>query len=123
MYILRSYLYDILKIVKEEVHSTRKENNMKITQMSTNAIVVTDDKGIHTLFSYESEVLRYNPRDKTMTVYTNIANYSNTTKRHVRMFCEQYINSDEVVEASRAIFDPKKSYKDLKILHIFNDLV
>ena len=96
---------------------------MKITQMSNNAIVVTDDKGIHTLFSYESEVLRYNPRNKDMTVYTNIANYSNTTKKHVRMFCEQYINSDEVVEASRAIFDPKKSYKDLKILHIFNDLV
>ena len=96
---------------------------MKITQMSNNAIVVTDDKGIYTLFSYESEVLRYNPRNKDMIVYTNIANYSNTTKKHVRMFCERYINSDEVVEASRAIFDPKKSYKDLKILHIFNDLV
>ena len=96
---------------------------MKIRQLSNNAIVVTDDKGIHTLFSYESEVLRYNPRNKDMTVYTNIANYSNTTKKHVRMFCEQYINPDEVVEASRAIFDPKKSYKDFKILHIFNDLV
>ena len=96
---------------------------MKIRQINNNAIVVTDDKGIHTLFSYESEVLRYNPRNNNMTVYTNIANYSNTTKKHVRMFCEQYINSDEVVEASRAIFDPKKSYKDFKILHIFNDLV
>lgn len=96
---------------------------MKIRQLSNNAIVVTDDKGIHTLFSYESEVLRYNPRDKSMTVYTNIANYSNATKRHVRMFCEQYIYSGNVVEVSRAIFDPKKSYKDFKILHIFNDLV
>ena len=96
---------------------------MKIRQLSNNAIVVTDDKGIHILFSYESEVLRYNPKNKDMTVYTNIANYSNTTKKHVRIFCEQYINSDEVVEASRAIFDPKKSYKDFKILHIFNDLV
>ena len=96
---------------------------MTIRQLSNNAIVVTDDKGIHTLFSYESEVLRYNPRNNNMTVYTNIANYSNTTKKHVRMFCGQYINSDEVVEASRAIFDPKKSYKDFKILHIFNDLV
>ena len=94
---------------------------MKITQMSAGAIVVTDDKGIHTLFSYESEVLRYNPWGKSMTVYTNIANYSNTTKRHVRMFCEQYINSDEVIEASRAILNPEKSYKDLKILHIIND--
>ena len=94
---------------------------MKIRQINNNAIVVTDDKGIHTLFSYESEVLRYNPKNKDMTVYTNIANYSNTTKKHVRMFCEQYINSDEVVEASRAIFDPKKSYKDLKILHIINE--
>ena len=96
---------------------------MKIRQINNNAIVVTDDKGIHTLFSYESEVLRYNPRNKDMTVYTNIANYSKTIKKHVRMFCEQYINSDEVVEASRAIFNPEKSYKDLKILHIFNDLV
>ena len=96
---------------------------MKLYTLSNNAIVVTDDKGIYTLFSYESEVLRYNPKNKDMTVYTNIANYSNTTKKHVRMFCEQYINSDEVIEASRAIFDPKKSYKDLKILHIFNDLV
>ena len=96
---------------------------MKIRQFGANMVVVRDDKGILTLFSYESEVLRYNPRNKDMTVYTNIANYSNTTKKHVRMFCEQYINSDEVVEASRAIFDPKKSYKDFKILHIFNDLV
>ena len=94
---------------------------MTIRQLSNNAIVVTDDKGIHTLFSYESEVLRYNPRNNNMTVYTNIANYSNTTKKHVRMFCEQYINSDEVVEASRAIFDPKKSYKDYRILHIINE--
>ena len=94
---------------------------MKIRQLSDNAIVVTDDKGIHTLFSYESEVLRYNPRNKDMTVYTNIANYSNTNKRHVRMFCEQYINSDEVIEASRAILNPEKSYKDLKILHIINE--
>ena len=94
---------------------------MKITQMSNNAIVVTDDKGIHTLFSYESEVLRYNPRNKDMTVYTNIANYSNTTKRHVRMFCERYIYSGDVVEISRAILDPKKSYKDFKILHIINE--
>ena len=96
---------------------------MKLYTLSNNAHVVTDDKGIQVLFSYESEVLRYNPRNKDMTVYTNIVNYSNITKKHVRMFCEQYINSDEVVEASRAIFDPKKSYKDLKILHIFNDLV
>ena len=96
---------------------------MTIRQLSTNAIVVTDDKGIQILFSYESEVLRYNPRNNDITVYTNIANYSRTTKKHVRMFCEQYINPDEVIEASRAIFDPKKSYKDFKILHIFNDLV
>ena len=96
---------------------------MKIRQFGANMVVVRDDKGILTLFSYESEVLRYNPRNKDMTVYTNIANYSNTTKKHVRMFCEHYIDSNEVVEASRAILDPKKSYKDFKILHIFNDLV
>ena len=96
---------------------------MKLYTLSNNAIVVTDDKGIHTLFSYESEVLRYNPRDKSMTVYTNIANYSNTTKRHVRMFCERFIYSGDVLEVSRAILNPEKSYKDLKILHIFNDLV
>ena len=46
---------------------------MKITHMSNNAIGVTDDKGIYTLFSYESEVLRYNPRNKDMTVYTNLS--------------------------------------------------
>ena len=94
---------------------------MKITQMSNNAIVVREDSGVLTLFSYESEVLRYNPRDNTMTVYTNIANYSNTTKRHVRMFCERYIYSGEPLEVSRAILDPKKSYKDFKILHIINE--
>ena len=94
---------------------------MKIRQLSNNAIVVREDTGVLTLFSYESEVLRFNPMTKDMTVYTNIANYSKTTKRHVRMFCEQYINSDEVIEASRAIFNPEKSYKDLKILHIINE--
>ena len=99
----------------------RRENNMKLYTISNNAHVVTDDKGILTLFSYESEVLRYNPRDKSMTVYTNIANYSNTTKRHVRMFCEQYIYSAEPLEISRAILDPKKSCKDFKILHIINE--
>lgn len=96
---------------------------MKLYTLSNNAIVVREDSGVLTLFSYESEVLRYNPRNKDMTVYTNIANYSNTTRKHVRMFCERYINSHEVVEASRAIFNPEKSYKDFKILHIFNDLV
>ena len=94
---------------------------MKITHISNNAIVVTDDKGIYTLFSYESEVLRYNPRNKDMTVYTNIANHSATTKRHVRMFCERYIYSGEVLEVSRAILNPKESYKDIKILHIINE--
>ena len=94
---------------------------MKIRQLSDNAIVVREDSGVLTLFSYESEVLRYNPRNKDMTVYTNIANYSNTIKKHVRMFCERYIDSHEVVEASRAIFNPEKSYKDYKILHIINE--
>ena len=94
---------------------------MKIRQLSNNAIVVREDTGVLTLFSYESEVLRFNPMTKDMTVYTNIANYSNTTKRHVRMFCEQYIYSAEVLEISRAILDPKKSCKDFKILHIINE--
>ena len=94
---------------------------MTIRQLSNNAIVVRESTGILTLFSYESEVLRFNPWDKTMTVYTHTANYSKTTKKHVRMFCEQYINPDEVVEVSRAIFDPTKSYKDFRILHIINE--
>ena len=94
---------------------------MKIRQLSNNAIVVREDTGVLTLFSYESEVLRFNPMTKDMTVYTNIANYSNTTKRHVRMFCEQYIYSAEPLEISRAILDPKKSCKDFKILHIINE--
>ena len=94
---------------------------MKIRQLSNNAIVVREETGVLTLFSYESEVLRFNPMTKDMTVYTNIANYSNTTKRHVRMFCEQYIYSAEPLEISRAILDPKKSCKDFKILHIINE--
>ena len=96
---------------------------MTIKQLSPNAIVVREDTGVLTLFSYESEVLRFNHWDRTMTVYTNIANYSKTTKKHVRMFCEHYINPCEVVEASQAIFDPKKRYRDFKILHIINELV
>ena len=94
---------------------------MKLYTLSNNAIVVREDTGVLTLFSNESEVLRYNPRNKDMTVYTNIANYSNTTKRHVRMFCEHFIYSGDVVEVSRAILNPEKSYKDLKILHIINE--
>ena len=94
---------------------------MKLYTLSNNAHVVTDDKGIQVLFSYESEVLRYDPRNKDMTVYTNIANYSNTTKRHVRMFCEHFIYSGDVVETSQAILNPKKSCKNLKILHIINE--
>ena len=90
---------------------------MKITQMSTNAIVVTDDKGIQTLFSYEREVLRYNPKNKDMTVYTNIATYSRTTKKHVRMYCEAFLNDSEIAQA---IFDPKKNCKDYKILHVIH---
>ena len=94
---------------------------MKLYTLSDNANVVTDDKGNQILFSYESEVLRYNPRNKSMTVYTNIANRNNTTKRHVRMFCECYIYSSDVIEASRAILNPEKSCKGLKILHIINE--
>lgn len=91
---------------------------MKLYTLSNNAIVVTDDKGIHTLFSYESEVLRYNPINKSMTVYTNIANYSVTTKKHVRLFCNEILNDSEIASA---IFDPKKNCKDYKILHIINE--
>ena len=91
---------------------------MKLYTLSNNAIVVTDDKGIHTLFSYESEVLRYNPRDKSMTVYTNIANYSKTTKTHVRNFCTYFLDDPFIAPA---ILDPKKNCKDYKILHIINE--
>lgn len=90
---------------------------MTIRQLSNNAIVVSDDKGILILFSYESEVLRYNPVNDDITVYTRIANYSETTKKHVRMFCNDIIHDSGV---SEAIFNPKKSYKDYKILHIIN---
>lgn len=89
---------------------------MKLYTLSNNAHVVTDDKGIQILFSYESEVLRYNPRNKDMTVYTHTANYSRTTKKHVRLFCDEILNDSEIAPA---IFDPKKNSKDYKILHIF----
>lgn len=91
---------------------------MKIRQLSNNAIVVREDSGVLTLFSYESEVLRYNPRNKDMTVYTNIANYSNTTKKHVRMFCDKFLDDLDVVPA---ILDPKKNCWGYKILHIINE--
>ena len=91
---------------------------MTIRQLSNNAIVVREDTGVLTLFSYESEVLRYNPKNKDMTVYTNIANYSKTTKKHIRMFCDKFLDDLEVVPA---ILDPKKSCKDYKILHIINE--
>ncbi len=91
---------------------------MKLYTLSNNAIVVTDDKGIQTLFSYEREALRYNPKNKDMTVYTNIATYSRTTKKHVRMYCEAFLNDHEIAQA---IFDPKKNCKDYKILHIINE--
>ena len=90
---------------------------MTIRQLSNNAIVVTDDKGIQTLFSYEREALRYNPKNKDMTVYTNIATYSRTTKKHVRMYCEVFLNDPEIAQA---IFDPKKNCKDYKILHVIH---
>lgn len=91
---------------------------MTIRQLNNNAVVVSDDKGILVLFSYESEVLRYNPVNDNITVYTRIANYSKTTKKHVRMFCSDIIHDSDVASA---IFDPKKSYKDYKILHIINE--
>ena len=91
---------------------------MKIRQLSNNAIVVKEDTGVLTLFSYESEVLNYNPWRKSMTVYTNIANYSKTTKKHVRIFCDEILNDSEIASA---IFDPKKNCKDYKILHIINE--
>lgn len=59
---------------------------MKITQFGANMVVVTDNRGIYTLFSYEQEVLQYNPRNKQMIVYSKVANYSKTTKKHVRNF-------------------------------------
>ena len=90
---------------------------MKLYTLSNNAIVVTDDKGIQTLFSYEREALRYNPKNKDMTVYTNIATYSRTTKKHIRMYCEVFLNDPEIAQA---IFDPKKNSKDYKILHVIH---
>ena len=93
---------------------------MKLYTLSNNAIVVTDDKGIQTLFSYESEVLRYNPRNNDITVYTNIANYSRTTKKHVRMFCSSIIN-ESPFDLAEAIFNPAKSCKGYNILHIINE--
>ena len=91
---------------------------MKMIQYGANMVVITDDRGILHLFSYETEVLRYNPRNKDMTVYTNVANYSVTTKKHIRMFCDKFLDDLEVVPA---ILDPKKSCKDYKILHIINE--
>lgn len=88
---------------------------MKLYTLNNNAHVVTDDKGIQILFSYESEVLRYNPRNKDMTVYTNVANSSVTTKKHIRMFCNEILNDSEIAPA---IFDPKKNCKDYKILYV-----
>ena len=91
---------------------------MKLYTLSNNAHVVIDNTNTWYLFSYESEVLNYRPSDKSMTVYTNIANYSVTTKKHVRAFCNEFLNDSEIASA---IFDPKKNSKDYKILHIINE--
>ena len=91
---------------------------MKMIKYGDNMVVITDDRGILHLFSYETEVLRYNPRNKDMTVYTNVANHSVTTKKHVRNFCTYFLDDPLV---ALAIFDPKKSCKDYKILHIINE--
>ena len=91
---------------------------MKLYTLSNNAHVVIDNINTWYLFSYDSEVLNYRPSDKYMTVYTNIANYSATTKKHVRLFCNEFLNDSEIASA---IFDPKKNCKDYKILHIINE--
>ena len=91
---------------------------MKLHTLNNNAHVLIDNHNIFHLFSYDSEVLVYNPRDNGITVYTNIANYSQTTKKHIRMFCDKFLDDLEVVPA---ILDPKKSCKDYKILHIINE--
>ena len=87
-------------------------------KFGANMVVITDDRGILHLFSYETEVLRYNPRNKDMTVYTKVANYSKTTKTHVRNFCTYFLDDPLVAPA---IFDPEKSRNGYKILHIINE--
>ena len=91
---------------------------MKLYTLNNNAHVVIGNTNLFHLFSYDSEVLVYNPRDNGITVYTNIANYSQTTKKHIRMFCDKFLDDLEVVPA---ILDPKKGCKDYKILHIINE--
>ena len=91
---------------------------MKMIQYGANMVVVTDNRGILTLFSYQTEVLRYNPRNKDITVYTNVANYSRTTKKHVRNFCTYFLDDPLLAPA---IFDLKVSRNGYKILHIINE--
>lgn len=91
---------------------------MKITQFGANMVVVTDNRGIYTLFSYEKEVLQYNPRNKQMIVYSKVANYSKTTKIHVRNFCTYFLD-DPII--APAIFDSKQYCKDYKITYIINE--
>ena len=91
---------------------------MKLYTLNNNSHVVIDNHNIFHLFSYDSEVLYYNPRDNSITVYTNIANYSQTTKRHIRMFCEKFLDD---VYVAPAIRDPKKNCNKYKILHIINE--
>lgn len=91
---------------------------MKLYTLNNNAHVVIGNTNLFHLFSYDSEVLIYNPSDNRITVYTNVANYSQTTKKHIRMFCDKFLDDLEVVPA---ILDPKKNCKDYKILHIINE--
>lgn len=91
---------------------------MRLYTLNNNAHVVIGNSNLFHLFSYGSEVLVYNPRDNGITVYTNTANYSQTTKKHVRMFCDKFLDDLSVVPA---ILDPKKNCKDYKILHIINE--
>lgn len=91
---------------------------MKLYTLNNKAHIVIDNHNLFHLFSYDSEALVYNPRDNGITVYTRIANYSQTTKKHIRMFCDKFLDDVTVVPA---ILDPKKNCKDYKILHIIND--
>ena len=113
-----SYLPDILKIVKERYIVQERRFYMKLHTLNNNAHVLIDNHNLFHLFSYDSEVLVYNPRDNGITVYTNIANYSVTTKKHVRMFCDKFLDDLDVVPA---ILDPKKNCWGYKILHIINE--
>lgn len=60
---------------------------------------VEEDNGVATLYSYNSRIMSFNLTTREITTYTAY-NYSQTTKRHQKAFCEFYEITDEELKGA-----------------------